>query len=880
MLNVAVAFVFVVLGACASIDQRVQRLTNDGKFDVALAELEDEGAGTVVSEKVDPKALQARQIYRQAVEKQAGLDVSASLAAGLARQATDRSREAVARCVWSDGLGTLHRENLDRVAAIDALHVEVQFAVGGSGSMSLRRLTLTRSAPLAAVLADSLAVRAALDVAKERLLQDLSDAFTREQLPNDEFRRDFSKDILLCGVSAESAAGIDACVASLAELHSAERIPGAEIGRFAQARNSLAPASRLSSILAECDRRFIAWTVLCAGRPPAVADVNYAVLQGLRSAVDLLPASLSAACAPILTSALLSRAQALAADPACAPLAWCYVEAARPLCSDTVAVDRLSQSVVNSLRAAEPLKASIAIDLGTKIDPQAFPLLYMGLRDAIGRGTRSHVAWTWVDSVHGNPNVLLKVDRGELFEARVADLADQTSMYLSHYQNVPNPRKRYLESLLSSQQRAVSFAESSYSSAVSSHNIYPTEWSLMSVNMARTNYVTAVDSYNATVRAYNLTSDTVSEAVDLPYTYRAGRIRSGFSIEGSVIVDGRSVVVNHQNIATDIVKIGTKYSDLNESNRRDDPIDIDLTGEAQLRRLMEVSDQWVNDLAVSLVEFPRATRVQLAPSEVAILGWLDNPLGPRADAAVAAKVPDWIGKPGVRFAYPKSDVAPPAIALSRPAPAEAGGGVRTSALSATCEISTSAAGGAPLSRGSGVLISGDGLVLTCAHVLNGPKITVRFAEGPHTGEYEAEIVRANDRCDVALIQVKGLVPKTWLVLAQLQTARGGEILVFGSPSLDDAGSVAHLAVTEGKVVSPLGEEWGQPRLVAEVAVASGSSGGPIVDAKSGEVIGIVTAVTAPQFSETRAATASFCLGAPATLFGEWLGLRYADSQPH
>ena len=319
---------------------------------------------------------------------------------------------------------------------------------------------------------------------------------------------------------------------------------------------------------------------------------------------------------------------------------------------------------------------------------------------------------------------------------------------------------------------------------------------------------------------------------------------------------------------------------MNESNRRDDPIDIDLTGEAQLRRLMEVSDQWVNDLAVSLVEFPRATRVQLAPSEVAILGWLDNPLGPRADAAVAAKVPDWIGKPGVRFAYPKSDVAPPAIALSRPAPAEAGGGVRTSALSATCEISTSAAGGAPLSRGSGVLISGDGLVLTCAHVLNGPKITVRFAEGPHTGEYEAEIVRANDRCDVALIQVKGLVPKTWLVLAQLQTARGGEILVFGSPSLDDAGSVAHLAVTEGKVVSPLGEEWGQPRLVAEVAVASGSSGGPIVDAKSGEVIGIVTAVTAPQFSETRAATASFCLGAPATLFGEWLGLRYADSQPH
>lgn len=875
----AIVFTIILLGACASIDERVQRLTNAGKFDVALVELEDNGAGAIVSEKADPKALQARLLYRQAVEKQADLDVGASVAVGLARQAVERSQAALARCVWSDVLEALHRENLGRVAAIDALLVEVQFAISGSGSMSLRRIALERSAPLDEVLADSLLVRAALDVAKERLLQDISEAFAREQLPNANFRRDFLKDILLCGVAAKSAAGVDACVSSLAELQSAVSIPCAEIGRFARARNSLATEARLSSILAECDRRFISWAARCAVRPPAVADVNYALLEGLRLAIDLLPASLDAACAPILYSALLVRAQAIAADPTCAALAWCYIEAARPLCADTVAIDKLSQSVINALRAAEPLRASIAIDLGAKVDPQVFPLLYMGLRDAIGRNTRGNVDWTWVDSVYGKPNVVLKVDRGERFEAKVSDLVDQTSTYLSHYQNVPNPMKGYMESRLSSQKLSVSFAESNYNSAVNSHNIYPTEWSLISVNIAQTSYFRAVDDFNATVRAYNQTPDTISEAVNLPYTYRAGRIRSGFLMEGSVIVGGRPTVVNHQSVATDNVKIGTKYSDLYESNRRDDPIDIDLSGEAQIRRLMEVSDQWVNDLAVSLIEFPRTIRVQLAPSEIKIIGWLDNPLGPRAGAAVAAKVPDWIGKPGARFVYPKSDVAPPVVALSHPALAEAGDSVRANSLSATCEVSTSYAGGAPLGRGSGFLISGDGLILTCAHVLNGPKIKVRFAEGPHAGEYEAEIVRANDRCDVALVQVKGLVSKRWLVLAQLQTARGSEILVFGSPSLDDAGSIAHLAVTEGKIVSPLGEEWGQPRIVAEVAIASGSSGGPIVDATSGEVIGIVTAVTAPQFSEARAATASFCLGAPATLFGDWLGLRYSDLQP-
>jgi S1-C subfamily serine protease len=197
------------------------------------------------------------------------------------------------------------------------------------------------------------------------------------------------------------------------------------------------------------------------------------------------------------------------------------------------------------------------------------------------------------------------------------------------------------------------------------------------------------------------------------------------------------------------------------------------------------------------------------------------------------------------------------------------------ALESSCEVRTSSSTGSTTARGSGALVSLDGLVLTCAHVLVGPRVTVRFVEGSLKGEYEAEVVRVNDRTDVALLRAKGVRAKSCLAIGTVEVERGAVVLAIGNPSVGE-GAVAQAAMTRGAIVTPLGEDWGQPRVVADVAVASGSSGGPLIDVKQRCIVGVIAAISAPQFSEGQSSTGSFCLVAPATHLAEWLGIRVVE----
>lgn len=68
------------------------------------------------------------------------------------------------------------------------------------------------------------------------------------------------------------------------------------------------------------------------------------------------------------------------------------------------------------------------------------------------------------------------------------------------------------------------------------------------------------------------------------------------------------------------------------------------------------------------------------------------------------------------------------------------------------------------SRGSGAVISKDGLILTAAHVIRGSDNKVVFNTGPNKGEYQTEIVFVDDRSDVAIIRAKGLTATRWFNL--------------------------------------------------------------------------------------------------------------------
>lgn len=863
----------LVTGGCASIDQRVETLASKGDFDAALAELEAAGVGrtVVVKPEPTPEALQAREIYRTSIEAFTSKEVTAALGLGLARQAGERASRGQIRCPWSEELQALERQSLERIAAIDAAQVQLEYVGSEAGSRVLRRESLRELQPLAAMLRDSPAVVASARKIRELLCQDALASISPSNVPSREIRTQLAEDLALAEIER---AAVDSSVSALEALEGvveSQSLEGDSLERLVQGMQATSKVPALAPIVECLAGNIERWARTRSEQPVSASDVSVRVLTAIHSLKLALPVSASGSCRQLLVAALVSRSEPLIVDPQCAPLAWVYLEAARALLKDDSALQSKLDAVANSLRASDTYRATIAIDLGPKIEPIAHPLLFMALYEAIAQSTRPGVAWEWVDPVHGRATIRLEVSEGTIHSARFDDLTEKTSRYLSHHESVPNPRKAFLESRLNSLKFAIGMAESGFQSAVSSHNIYPTEWSLMSVNSARTRYVMAVDQYNATVREYNMTPDTVSEPVYLPYTYREGTVRSGLSTSGQVHVGESARQVRHAEVVSDNVRVGTKFNDSNDSSRRDDGIDIDVSGEAQLRRIMTVAERWVKEVSIAVSELPVPTRRSLPDDEQAVLAWLSGPFGPQDEVARRLALPKWLVDPGLRFEYPSRDMDWSPINLAQAPAAGSDAQLRQTALEASCEVLISSTSGVPTSRGSGALVSADGLILTCAHVLTGPRISVKFIEGALAGEYDAEVVRINDRTDVALLRAVGLRAATWLGVQREPIERGLAVYAIGSPSVGPA-AVAHAALTKGEIVSPIAEDWGYARVVAEVAIATGSSGGPLIDAKSGQIVGIITAVSGPQFSEERASTASFCLAAPAVMLPDWLGV--------
>ena len=143
-------------------------------------------------------------------------------------------------------------------------------------------------------------------------------------------------------------------------------------------------------------------------------------------------------------------------------------------------------------------------------------------------------------------------------------------------------------------------------------------------------------------------------------------------------------------------------------------------------------------------------------------------------------------------------------------------------------------------QGTGVVIAGDGYVLTNSHVVRGdPRATrVRLPTGE---ELSAELVGDDPESDLAVLRVAGprLAP---LELHESRRLKVGQLVVaIGNPLRFEG------TVTLG-VVSALERALPGPRGVlfeglvqTDAAINPGNSGGPLLDA-SGAVVGINTAV--------------------------------------
>jgi S1-C subfamily serine protease len=868
----ATAQLFAV--GCAAIDKRVEKLAMDGKFEAARAELEDAGVGSIVAEKPEPApdALRAREIFTAAVEKEYARQVDAQLSGGLARKAVDVAAMGRRLCDWSVRLDALEQECRARIVAIDAVDAQLRFAIEASDGQALRRSALLALRPFATLLKDSPATVASQGRAQELLLADSLESIPTESGLVAEFLTRFHDDLLLSGIGSGAAKAAVEALEGVAELSGSDALSAEQVRSLAQAQSALSGVASLGSVLQYCRASFDLWAGSRASRAIAAEEVGLDLLDALQRIQGLQTERHRLGAQQLLVAALVARARLLLVDPSAAPLAWLYLEAARAVAPDDDAIAASLSEAVGALRRAETVKTSIAIDISPTVEPLANRFLFWAVYDGVARASRPGIDWEWVDPVHEDPLVRIEIAEATLLEPRPSDLSAKTSSYLSHYQDVPNPWKSALESQLRGKKMSVDWAESSYDSAVSSHNIYPTDWSLMSVNSARTRYVMAVDDYNATVRQYNSTPDTISQPVHVPYTYREGVIRAGVVTSGKVSAGAISGAAKHSEVASDNLRIGTKYNDIRAASRRDDPLDIEIDGQAQLRRISKVVRGWMNDLDRVISQIPVQTRIDVGDDEAALLSWLSGPFGPSAATAEALKLPSWATSIGVKFEFPERDTPWDPIDLAASRLAEDAESRERDALAAACVIETYSTGREGIAWGSGALVSGDGLILTCAHVLAGPRVRVRFLEGPLKGEYEAEVVRINDRSDVALLRARGVNSSKWLSISSEPVERGLQVMAISNPSVGE-GAIAHAAVTKGTVITPIAEEWGMPRLVTDVPIASGSSGGPLIDLNSGEIVGVITAVSRTEFNEGRASTATFCLAAPASLLDEWLGVQ-------
>ena len=139
--------------------------------------------------------------------------------------------------------------------------------------------------------------------------------------------------------------------------------------------------------------------------------------------------------------------------------------------------------------------------------------------------------------------------------------------------------------------------------------------------------------------------------------------------------------------------------------------------------------------------------------------------------------------------------------------------------------------------GSGVIISADGYILTCAHVVSGAStITVQLQDNT---EYSATIVGGDSTSDVAVLKIEatGLTPAT--IGDSSALAVGETVVAVGNPMGTLSGTVTDGIVSAvNRSVQVEGNDMSL--IQTNAAISPGNSGGGLFNA-AGELIGIVNA---------------------------------------
>ena len=144
--------------------------------------------------------------------------------------------------------------------------------------------------------------------------------------------------------------------------------------------------------------------------------------------------------------------------------------------------------------------------------------------------------------------------------------------------------------------------------------------------------------------------------------------------------------------------------------------------------------------------------------------------------------------------------------------------------------------------GSGVVIAGDGLVLTNSHVVSGARrVRLGLAEG---GDTEAEVLGDDSATDLALLRAELPRGAVAAVLGDSKVLKRGHLVVgIGNPLGFDSTITAGIVSALGRSLRSQSGHLIDDVIQTDAALNPGNSGGPLV-AASGQVVGINTAMIA------------------------------------
>ncbi|WP_226580989.1 trypsin-like peptidase domain-containing protein [Halobacillus litoralis] len=141
-------------------------------------------------------------------------------------------------------------------------------------------------------------------------------------------------------------------------------------------------------------------------------------------------------------------------------------------------------------------------------------------------------------------------------------------------------------------------------------------------------------------------------------------------------------------------------------------------------------------------------------------------------------------------------------------------------------------------QGSGFLYSKDGTIVTNAHVVAG--YTEVMVRDSNNQEYTGQVIGISDQFDIALLQVDELNGRAPLQMEMEPSKLGAEVIALGSPrGLENTASIGYVTGVGRSFESDFQYE---NVYQIDAQVSPGSSGGPLVDAETGRVIGINSAI--------------------------------------